>query len=239
MVTSSLSDELKELAAGYVLDNLDESERQEIESLMGNNPALREEIRQLQAVFGIMAHQEPILKAPAQLRDKVLLEDITSPRRLPWRNIITGIALLSIFVLAIDNFRLRQQFQFAQKSELERVAALLQRSNSRLIAMTGEQTQAAGTLLFTPGNWQEVVLSLQNLPPLPPDEVYRLWLTLSNNQTIFCGEFNTNDQGKVFIKMNPPQTPPKGVKAKGLFVTVGTTNSLPTFEGKRVMTGLL
>jgi Anti-sigma-K factor rskA len=91
--------------------------------------------------------------------------------------------------------------------------------------------------MFTPGKWQEVVVSLGNLPPLPPDQVYRMWLTLKNGQVLPCGEFKTTPEGTVFIRINPPKTPPTGVKATGVFVTVDAANAPLTPTGQQVMTG--
>ena len=251
-----LSDEFQELAAGYILDDLDEDQSDEIERSMQTDEALRQELQELQAVMGILANDAPPMQPPAYLRDRILqaaaLEMSTTPEvvttpevietpRNPWRNIITILAILSTLVLAFDNFRLRQQFSFAQKQEIERVANLLQQPNSRLVALTGNQqvSQSAGTLLFTPGKWEEVVLSLKDLPPLPPGEIYRLWLKLNNDQTIYCGEFNTNEKGSVFIRLNPPQLPPKGIKATELFVTVNQAASPLEPNQNKVMTGIL
>jgi hypothetical protein len=252
MKNTSLSDELQELAAGYILDNLDEAEMMDLERLMQENSALREELKGLEEVMGILAYDAPVMQPPAHLRDRLLqaakistsevssTEIVKTPSH-PWRNIITILAILSTLILAIDNLRLRQQFSIAQKQELERVASLLQQPKSRLVALTGEQegSQSAGTLLFTPGKWEEVVLSLKDLPPLPPGEIYRLWLKLDNNQSIFCGEFNTNKKGSVFIRLNPPELPPKGVKATELFVTINQANSPLDSTDKKIMTGLL
>jgi Anti-sigma-K factor rskA len=126
----------------------------------------------------------------------------------------------------------------AQRTESDRVAAILQRPTSRLVALKGEK-DAAGTLLFTPGKWQEVVVSLGNLPPLPPDQIYRMWLTLANGNTIACGEFNTNAEGSVFVKLTPPELPPKGVKATGIYVTVDGVNAPLNPGGDRVMSGAI
>ena len=77
-----------------------------------------------------------------------------------------------------------------------------------LIALTANDSAAAGTLLFTPGRWQEVIVSFGDLPPLPPDQVYRMWLALENGAIIYCGEFNTESDGSVFVRFTPPETPP-------------------------------
>ncbi|NJL57010.1 anti-sigma factor, partial [bacterium] len=122
------------------------------------------------------------------------------------------------------------------------LANLLQQPNSRLVALQGEGHQtanAAGTLLFTPGQWQQVVVSLGDLPALPPEEIYRMWLTLENGQVIFCGEFNTDNQGNVFVELQPDEEVPKGVKATGIFVTVESVSAPPEPTGERVMAGVL
>jgi hypothetical protein len=194
-----------------------------------------------------------MMTPPLRLRDKILKanalanatpDPVEPVRRSPsigWGKIIAGLAMLLALLLGADNFRLRQALSFAQQTETAptetaRVAAILQRPNSRLVALKGEQ-DAAGTILFTPGKWQEVVVSLGNLPPLPPDQIYRMWLTLANGQTIPCGEFNTDTKGSVFVKLTPPQTPPKGVKATGIYVTVDGINTPLNPGGDRVMSG--
>ncbi|MEM8716292.1 MAG: anti-sigma factor [Cyanobacteria bacterium P01_G01_bin.4] len=150
-------------------------------------------------------------------------------------------ALVALFalLLAVDNFRLRNQLQLAQEQNLNRVAEILQQPTSRLIALEGGQNEAIGTLLFTPGNWSEVIVSLGNLPPLPPDRIYRMWLSLDNGDVILCGEFNTESDGSVFVRFTPPESPPEGVKATELYVTHEELNSIPMPQAERVMEGIV
>jgi hypothetical protein len=170
---------------------------------------------------------------------------------IPWGKILAAISTLIALILGVSNLRLRQDLSLAQadnsrlQQELgiaqqaspERIAAILQRPKSRLIALRGKGNGAAGTLLFTPGRWQEVIISLGNLPPLPPEQVYRMWLTLNNGETLPCGEFKTDEQGAVFVKINPPKTPPKGTKATGVFVTVDAESASLEPRGQRVLSG--
>lgn len=199
------------------------------------------------------------------LRSKILTTDTPLPpaaaRRsrpafgaaIPWSKIAIGIAAALALLLGADNLRLRQALgdadqtnrellaQLEQEDE-EAVANLLQRPTSRLVALEGESDEAAnaaGTLLFTPGRWQQVVVSLSNLEPLPPDEIYRMWLTLENGQVIFCGEFNTDELGNVFVELRPEENVPRGVKATGIFVTVESASAPVEPTGKRVMAGSL
>jgi hypothetical protein len=127
----------------------------------------------------------------------------------------------------------------AQNSNVEKVAALLQSNDSRLVALIGQENNATGTLLFQKDQWQQVVLSLKDLPPLPSGEVYRLWLSLDTNQTIFCGEFNTNANGSIFVNITPPQVPPKGTKTTGIFVTKNPATAPLEPTGTRVAAGTI
>lgn len=159
--------------------------------------------------------------------------------------LLAGIAALTALVLGVDNFRLRNQLQLAQKVDPNQVAAILSQPNSRLISLKSTENPsdgsnaetAAGTLLFTPGNWQEVIVSLGNLPPLPPEEVYRMWLALENGEVIYCGAFNADDTGSVYVRFTPPETPPKGIKTTALYVTVDKDGPTPDPSGPRVMEG--
>ncbi|MGF1493379.1 MAG: anti-sigma factor domain-containing protein [Microcoleaceae cyanobacterium] len=159
---------------------------------------------------------------------------------ITWRNIITWVTTFIAIALAVDNFWLRQQWKVAREVNLERLASILQQPNSRLIALEGaEGSQATGTLLFTKGRWKEVIISLGDLPPLPPDQVYRMWLSLDNGEAIFCGQFETDEDGSVFIRLNPQDTPSnRGAKATGLFVTIEARDEAPVNpSGQQVMFG--
>jgi Anti-sigma-K factor rskA len=162
----------------------------------------------------------------------------------PWGKVVAAIATISAItaiLLGIDNFRLRQELAVTQSSDTDRVASLLQKPDSRLVAIAGQEnnTKASGTLLFRKGKWQQVVLTLSDLPPLPSGEVYRLWLSLDSNQTIFCGEFNTNPSGSVLVSINPPQLPPQGTKTTGIFVTKSAVTAPLEPTGKKVATGTI
>jgi hypothetical protein len=117
------------------------------------------------------------------------------------------------------------------------VASILKQPNSRLISLKSKESKAAGTLLFTPGRWKEVIVSLGNLPPLPPDQIYRMWLSLDNGEILYCGEFNTDSEGSVFVRFTPPKTPPKGIKATELFVTLDAREAPLRPSEQRVMEG--
>jgi anti-sigma-K factor RskA len=247
MTNSILTDEIKELAAGYVLDELDPDEMAAFEQIMSEHVAVRQEVRELQIALGSLVVDVPQLEPPAHLRAKMLaaLGVVDEPVVLPqkkfnWSKLTAIVATIAAAVLLWDNWRLRQDLSLAQLQTTEKVASILQRPNSKLVALTSQTSDAAsGTLLFTPGKWQQVVVSAQNLPPLPVEKVYRLWLNLNNNQTIYCGEFQTDGKGSVSRSIQPPQVPPPGTKATGMFVTVEQKDTPLAPTGTRVMSGTI
>lgn len=64
-------EELELLAAGYVLDDLDEAEMAQVEQLIQSSPTMREQIRQSLAVMGILATDIPPISPPIELKDKI------------------------------------------------------------------------------------------------------------------------------------------------------------------------
>lgn len=271
----ALPDEDQELAAGYVLGDLDETERLDFEARLHSDLALQLEVAALSTTLHQLPLELPALTPPPALGDRILTafaeQSITpvesipaSPHRpaptaeqptwhsapdldtalgisspqpeplrpsrpsIPWAKLLAGAAAITAIALGLDNLSLRNQLAIASRSSdpaLPSIATLLQRPKSRLVSLTNTNASLSGTLLFTPGQWQEVVVAFGELPPLPPDQVYRMWLKLANGQTIPCGEFKPDAQGKVLLRITPPQTPPKGVKATGVFVTLDATNA--------------
>lgn len=65
------AEEIELLAAGYVLDDLDEAERLQVEQLIASSPAMREQIRQSMAVMGILATDTEPISPPAGLKNKI------------------------------------------------------------------------------------------------------------------------------------------------------------------------
>ena len=65
------SEELELLAAGYVLDDLDEAEMAQVEKLIESSPAMREQIRQSLAVMGILASDADPISPPVGLKNKI------------------------------------------------------------------------------------------------------------------------------------------------------------------------
>jgi hypothetical protein len=244
-MSKPLSDDEKMLVPGYVLGDLTAEEIEQLEQLVADSPDLLKEIYALQVSFALLPQGLPVVEPPPSLRQAIVsapeLQQLPQPSRSTRRllTLLAGLLTLATLALTLDNLRLRQQLQVAQNAQIDRVASILQQPNSRLISLNSKDSKASGTLLFTPGRWQEVIISLGNLPPLPPEQIYRMWLSLENGEILYCGEFNTDSGGSVFVRFTPPKTPPKGVKATRLFVTINAHEAPLTPSGERVMEGTI
>jgi Anti-sigma-K factor rskA len=258
---ASISEEEQMLAAGYVLGDLDTLEAKEFELALTTNPDLRAEVYALQIAFDKVPHGLSQVTPPPALKSKIIESFVSTesssnstvtlsqptfdePTLVPskvftWGRMLAGIGLLIGGLLAFDNFKLRQELQFAQQVNQQELASILTQPKSRLLSLSNRSDRVVGKVLFTPGNWQQVIVSAQNLPPLPVDRVYRMWLELANGQVIPCGEFNTNDRGSIFIKLNAKQNPPAGVKAKGVFVTIDLQGEPLEPTGQRIIQGTI
>ena len=247
-MTQSLSNEEQALAAGYVLGDLTPEEEQQVAQLLDTKPAMRKEVDALQVSLQLIPHAADMVMPPAHLEDQVMAAYETSeasavaaapslPARRSWSGakILAVLSNPALLLLAMDNLRLRRQFSLAQSDRNPEVAAILQQPQSRLVSLQGNDS--GGTLLFTPGQWEQVVVSVTDLPPLPPDQIYRMWLTLDNGELFFCGEFTTDETGSVFITLNPPDSIPQGVKAQEVFVTQAAVTAPLDSVGEPIIVG--
>jgi hypothetical protein len=186
----------------------------------------------------------PLITPPLRLQEQIFKSEIVtkSPKlkflKMTWRKWVAGLGILTTLILGAYSLQLRQKLIVAEETVSNNtVAALLQRPKSRLISLKGEGNEASGNLLFVRGEWKEVVVSVGRLPALPPGKNYRMWLALNSGRIISCGSFNSNDEGAVFVKLNPAQSPNKTEKVIEIFITTSLEVDPLVPEGSKVMTG--
>jgi hypothetical protein len=255
-MANSISEEEQILAAGYVLGHLSAAEITQFGAALANNPELQAEVDVLQIAYNKLPQGLPQVTPPPGLKVKIIESFATelssssiiqsAPAPLPkiskifnWSRVFAGLGLLVSGLLVFDNFNLRQELQVVQKVNPQDLASVLNQPKSRLLSLSTQEDRIVGNILFTPGNWQQIIVSAKNLPPLPADRVYRMWLELANGQVIPCGQFKTDDRNRIFIKLNATQQPPPDVKAKGVFITINKSTDPLQPTGKRVIQGTI
>jgi hypothetical protein len=205
-------DHLQELLVGYVLGQLSEHEQQQVEQLLQQQPQLQTQVDQLQAVMSALAHRARQTPSP-QLRERVLA--IANPELMPtsaavisqtpvpqtprsplrrslWPRLGAVVAAFVMGWLAVDYFRLRGQLH-----QLELAFAEVEERETLKFELKGtavaRQATASVVLDFESG---KALVGVQNLPPLKPGEIYRLW-AMTRDKKILCGEFNSLPSGQV------------------------------------------
>ncbi|HEY9807189.1 MAG TPA: anti-sigma factor [Candidatus Obscuribacterales bacterium] len=207
-MTGSLPPErLDELLAGYALGDLSPEEIEVVERLLVERPQLKIEAARLQKVMALLPYALPEVQPPSQLRDR-LLAAATQPasrrERSPrfsawsWSPMIASVAAIATVAVGLDNYRLRQELGQvqAQMNQQAEIVATLQQPASRFVSLQGPQVSAASGSVVLDAQNQKLVIAAQQLPPLPDNQIYRLWAVV-DDQKIACGDFNTSSEGTV------------------------------------------
>ncbi len=227
------SEQLELLIAGYVLGDLSPEEVKEFEQLQANNPAIADEVAQMQKALEI-SYAPPEVMPPPHLRSNLLEANVhlansssssrpaikPRSRSFSWRWAMELAAAVLIVALGTSNYHLRHSLQ-AIRSEA-------QQSDSLTYSLQAKDagTAASATVAVNP-NTLEAMLTVKNLPPLPPGKVYALWTVLERNapfttdskNAILTEVFEVNSDGSV----SRPITLPKVYRSKELVSAVAVT----------------
>lgn len=206
----------EELLAGYVLGDLTPEEMTLVEQRLAWDPQWQAELIALQETLAVLPLSLPESSPKPELGSQILQQ---APRQkprtlpllhslqarvmadLPIRLMSVGIATaLLVAGLGITSVYFRREAVLAQR-QLNRyedaITSLRDPSNRLLTLVSPEPTNTAfGTLLVIP-DADTAILTLENLPLLPRDQVYRLWAIADGNK-VDCFDFSPDLAGKVF-----------------------------------------
>jgi Anti-sigma-K factor rskA len=162
------------------------------------------------------------------------VEQVATKSRQSWISIesfAVGVGLLLLAGLGWNNYQLshelanvKQDLKTAQISKntpkpQENVAlvSLLQQPNNRFLTlknMEGKTGMGMGSLVMVPSK-SAAVLALQQIKPLPPGQVYRMWAIMGDEE-MNCADFLPDANGKVLkqISLNHWE------KAKKIMITI-------------------
>ena len=238
MSQATSSDRIQLLIAGYVLGDLSPDEAQELARLMAENSAIAAEVEALQTVSETMQDITDV-PPPSHLRTRVMASSEqpesppvsdnaiyrvatssppdssaspTSPTPLPLttppprqrRFWLAGgaIAAALIMGLGIDNYHLRQ----AAQTEIEQPTLLT------YSLMSPDATNNASASVVVNPTTLEAQVTAQNLPALPPDQVYAVWTlpqpdvpaTIDDKGAILTGVFQVGTDGAADTTLSVP-----------------------------------
>jgi Anti-sigma-K factor rskA len=222
-----ISESHYELIAGYALETLTADEQRLTEGLLAADPALQAVLAQDQAVMGMLAEATAPVKAPAGLRSRIMqaveqpavaqpathaplaphLSDRAAPvtrwprRSRHWYGLAAGAAALLTLTLGIDNYHLRQQANQAQTTiaqlKLVQDAEKLHQKYYAFRLKPKDTDGSAMGLVAVNLEKGQAELSLDDLPPLNPDEAYHLWAFTKDKKKVLFGRFNPSPSGAI------------------------------------------
>ncbi len=223
----------------YALGALKVEERLAVEKHLEECSSCRTELEQLRGDAALLAFSASGPRPPARSRERLMAAIAKEPRRVPvrpvgrvawwraleWAAAATAVVVVLLLVRQNNNLERRlaglqsssadQQKQLQQAKQL--IATLTAADAERYVLVAGKtppQPQGRAIYLSSSGT---LVFLASNMPALPPQKAYELWLIPANGAPIPAGVFRPNAQGSAAV-IKPPL--PAGIEAKTFAITV-------------------
>jgi anti-sigma-K factor RskA len=233
----------------YALDALRGEERTRIDEHLATCAACRLELEQLRGDTALLALSTTGPRPPQRARQRLLeaiareprVSRVAQPSRRSWWGVLGWAAALAVLILAAslwnENIALKGILASARSQEeenardldaLRKIAAPILEPDAQRITLVAAKTppQSQGKAFYL-RNRGSLVFLANNMPPLPPQKAYELWLIPVNGAPIPAGLFKPDADGSASV-VNPPL--PAGAEAKAFAITVEneTGSSAPT-----------
>jgi anti-sigma-K factor RskA len=224
----------------YALEALQGEERARVDEHLAACPAYRRELEQLRADTALLALSttgpRPPQRARQRLLDAVARESrvprlVETSRRRSWWGALGWAATAAVVVFAVslwrENSLLKETLASANSQaaksvreieELRRIAApILEPEAQRITLVAAKTPPQPQSKVFYLRKRNSLVLLANNLPALPPQKAYELWLIPTSGAPIPAGVFKPDARGSASV-VNP--TLPAGAEAKAFAITV-------------------
>ncbi len=227
----------------YAMGSLEGSERTALEEHLQSCASCRGELELLRGDLGQLALTAMGPQPPVRARQRLLSSIAREPRlpvpvetatleRRSWWGILGWVAAAAMVLLAFGLLRqnsslqrdlasLKSQFG-DQQSKLQRaddiVSALVDPEAKKVeLVAAGSKPQPRGKAIYQ-RRTRSLIFLASDLPQLPPEKIYELWLFPANGGApIAAGLFKPDAHGGATV-VNPPL--PLGVEAKNFAVTL-------------------
>lgn len=219
----------------YAMGALSEAESDSMEAHLEKCPACRRELQQLRGDLALVALTAEPAAPPQRSRQRLLSALARESHAIPARR--TGWVLvpfvvsacLAIFVALLwrENFLLKDRLSkteariSAQQTDFVRARHLLTLMTDpdavRMTMVAGKsKPQPLGRALYAPRTGALVFMA-SNMPPLPRNKMYELWVLPKSGAPVPAGIFQPDATGSATVMMPPL---PTGLEAKNFAVTV-------------------
>lgn len=244
------ADDLALLALG----TLQGDERVAVEKHLEGCAACRRELERLRGDTALLALSASGPAPPQRSRERLLQAIAQEPRAqkiparrsswsiMPWMAAATLLLVAGFFWKQSDRLAQRvarlQDESTQRQAELERareVVSTLTSTDALRVTLVAAQTppQPQGKAIYVRDRSSLIFLA-SNLPGLPPQKAYELWLIPANGAPIPAGMFKPDARGSATV-IEPPL--PAGVDAKTFAITIEPEQGSATPTMPIVMTG--
>lgn len=246
----------------YALNALEDEDRTKLEKHLASCAECRVELERLRGDGALLALSalgpKPPARARQRLLDPIAKEEAASPQRRAesaragrtWSGWLGWVAAAAMVVLAVllwkENLALKQSLvamsdQSAQTTkeleDLRRIAGPILSPQAQRVTLVSVKAppQPQGKAFYL-RNRSSLVFVANNMPALPPQKAYELWLIPTQGAPIPAGVFKPDARGGATV-VNPPI--PVGTQAKAFAITVESESgaSAPTMPIVMMGTG--
>jgi anti-sigma-K factor RskA len=224
----------------YALDALSGEDRAILEQHLASCASCRLELEQLRGDTALLALTAAGARPPQRARKRLLDAVAQEPRmavakqpqpRQAWWGWLGWAAAFAVIVFALSlwrqNMGLRSQVASAssraaesarQLEELRKIASPIIEPEAQRVTLVAAKTspQPQGKAFYLKRR-NSLVFVANNMPALPPQKAYELWLIPMSGGPIPAGVFKPDAHGNATV-VNPPL--PAGTEAKAFAITV-------------------
>lgn len=222
----------------YALDALAGEERVSLEQHLAGCTSCHSELQRLRGDMALLALSAGGPRPPQRARQRLLNAIAKEPRlsvraakpqawwaAVPW--VIAAAAMVMVVLLIRHDGELEKtvralEQQVAQQDvevqQARDVVATFTAPEAQQVTLVAAKTppQPQGKTFYLQDKGRLIFLA-NNLPPLPPEKIYELWLIPKTGAPIAAGLFRPDAHGSATV-VNPPL--PTGVEAKTFAVTL-------------------
>jgi anti-sigma-K factor RskA len=245
------ADDLALLALGTI----EGDQRAALEKHLEGCYACRRELERLRGDMALLALSASGPAPPQRSRERLLktiakeprAQKVPAPRAswnfLPWLAAAAFLLLTGFFWKESDRLSQRvaqlQNESAQRQAQLERareVTSTLTSTDAMRVTLVAAQAspQPQGKAIYVK-NRSSLIFLASNMPPLPPQKAYELWLIPMNGTPIAAGVFKPDARGSATV-IEPPM--PGGVEAKAFAITVEPEQGSSTPTMPIVMMGV-
>jgi len=222
------------LIPAYALGATDPDEGQAVESHLPSCATCRALLADCRRLGDDLLYAAPAMAAPADLTERMRRRLAASPAgaSVPWwsrlrlRSMAPALAAL-VLLLAISNLYWAGRAMGLERQATEQAAVLARLANAPAIPLIADTPAAyMQGVIYAPTEGQVALLCVYDMPALPADKAYQLWL-IQDGKRDSGGVFQVNKDGFGLLVIRPDR-PLSEYTALGITVEPASGSPAPT-----------